>query len=60
MLMIFCCCLQSFEARELEWDRREVELERIIESMERQQAQIAGAASQVGSGSRGCQSGRVR
>ncbi len=31
----------------MEWEQREVELERIIANMERTQAEIAGAASQV-------------
>ena len=42
-----CVVLQDFEMRELEWEHREVELERIVYSMEQQQAAIAGAASQV-------------
>lgn len=37
---------REFESRELEWEYREVELERIIQNMERQQAEVAGAASQ--------------
>ena len=37
---------RDFETRELEWEYREVELERIIHNMERQQAEVAGAASQ--------------
>lgn len=39
--------LQSFEEREMEWEHREVELDRVITGLERQQAEIAGAASQV-------------
>ena len=37
---------RDFETRELEWEYREVELERIIQNIERQQAEVAGAASQ--------------
>ena len=38
---------KEFESRELDWEQREVELERIIHNMEKTQAEIAGAASQV-------------
>lgn len=34
--------------REMDWEHREVELERTIVNMENQQREIAGAASQVG------------
>jgi hypothetical protein len=38
---------QDFETNELEWEQREVELERTISNLEKQQAEIAGAANQV-------------
>lgn len=38
---------KEFELREMEWEQRELELERIIASMERTQADLAGAATQV-------------
>ena len=38
---------KNYEDRQLQWEQREVELERIIAQMEKQQAEIAGAASQV-------------
>jgi len=38
---------QDFESNELEWEHREVELERTIVRLEKQQAEIASAASQV-------------
>ena len=37
---------REFDTRQLEWEHREVELERIITNIEHQQAEIAGAASQ--------------
>ena len=47
----YCDCkklvLQNFDERELEWEHREVELERIIAMLEGQQLEIAGAANQV-------------
>jgi len=44
------CCVfmhQDFESNELEWEHREVELERTIVRLEKQQSEIASAASQV-------------
>ena len=38
---------QDFESNELEWEHREVELERTIVRLEKQQAEIASVASQV-------------
>ena len=43
-----CVCVwQDFESNELEWEHREVELERTIARLEKQQAEIASVASQV-------------
>ena len=43
-----CVCVkQDFESNELEWEHREVELERTIVRLEKQQAEIASVASQV-------------
>ena len=47
-MKLLLCLSQNFEEREMEWEHREVELERMISNLERQQAEIAGAASQVG------------
>ena len=41
------CVCQDFESNELEWEHREVELERTIARLEKQQAEIASVASQV-------------
>jgi len=41
------CVWQDFESNELEWEHREVELERTIVRLEKQQAEIASVASQV-------------
>lgn len=47
LINLFLLLVQDFETRELEWEHREVELERIIQSMEKQQAAVAGAANLV-------------
>jgi len=41
------CVCQEFESNELEWEHREVELERTITRLEKQQADIASVANQV-------------
>ena len=47
MKIVCVCVCQDFESNELEWEHREVELERTIVRLEKQQAEIASAASQV-------------
>jgi len=36
-----------YEERQLQWEQREMEMERIINKLEMQQTEIAGAASKV-------------
>lgn len=38
---------RRFEERQLQWEQREMEMERIINKLENQQQEIAGAASKV-------------
>ena len=45
--IMFETVYQDFESNELEWEHREVELERTIVRLEKQQEEIASAASQV-------------
>ena len=38
---------RHYEERQLQWEQREMEMERIINKLENQQQEIAGAASKV-------------
>ena len=38
---------RQYEERQLQWEQREMEMERIINKLENQQQEIAGAASKV-------------